>query len=97
MTSDNNKNNLREYAGGELRKAEDRGRTAEGLLMERLEGESGSEKVLENAKIDWREERNAGTAEAAWATKTAGDKERAEGRAGCSMASLSSVGASYSP
>ena len=49
--------------------------------MERLQGESGSEKVLENAKIDGREEPNAGTAEAARVTMIAGNIKRAEGRA----------------
>lgn len=73
--------NLRELEEGELRKAEDGGRTAEGLLMECIEGEGGSEKELQNSNVDGREEPEIGIEEPAGANMDAGDRERAEGRA----------------
>lgn len=54
---------VRELEADELRKAEDGGWTAGNLLMERREGEGGSEKELENSKVDGREEPEVGIEE----------------------------------
>ena len=40
---------LKDLEEGVLRKAEDGGRTSEGLLMERIEGEGGSNRDVEKA------------------------------------------------
>lgn len=54
---------MRELEADELRKAEDGGWTVGNLLMERREGEGGSEKELENSKVDGREEPEVGIEE----------------------------------
>lgn len=54
---------VRELEADELRKAEDGGWTAGNLLMERREGEGGSEKELENSEVDGREEPEVGIEE----------------------------------
>ncbi|WVQ95752.1 hypothetical protein IAU59_002851 [Kwoniella sp. CBS 9459] len=76
---------LKTLEEGKLRKAEDGGRTAEGLLMERMEGEGGSMDDLDRAAAatgerGGRPSRWGGTTEPLSKVMSASDRERAEGR-----------------
>ncbi|WVF68088.1 hypothetical protein IAT40_002851 [Kwoniella sp. CBS 6097] len=75
---------LRTLEEGKLRKAEDGGRTAEGLLVERIEGEGGTmddlDHAAEGARLERRPSQWGGATEPLHKVMSARDRQRAEGR-----------------
>ncbi|KAI9811876.1 MAG: hypothetical protein M1827_005227 [Pycnora praestabilis] len=71
---------LKDLEEGKLRQAEDGGRTSEGLLMERIEGEGGSNRDVEEAFAPGhRDDPEAVVMEPNAKNMDDGDRERAEG------------------